>query len=142
MLTHTASAVAVLGMGSLASGCGVDDPQVSSPEWLLAGFDEAAVRALGDRYLADHPQEREERRLAASVVSASRGPQLWSRARPLPEVVADEFAAGETVLVDGWVLSRTEARLCAALALRARAKTGAGAGSGAGSATTPPARLG
>ncbi len=31
----------------------------------------------------------------------------------------DEFERGETVIVDGWVLAKSEARFCAALALRA-----------------------
>ena len=34
----------------------------------------------------------------------------------LPARVAADFAAGDTVTIDGWVLSRTEAWLCAALA--------------------------
>jgi hypothetical protein len=34
----------------------------------------------------------------------------------LPARIAADFAAGRTVTVDGWVLSHTEAWLCAALA--------------------------
>ena len=34
----------------------------------------------------------------------------------LPARAAADFAAGRTLAVDGWLLSRTEARLCAALA--------------------------
>jgi hypothetical protein len=34
----------------------------------------------------------------------------------LPSVAAADFAAGRTVTVDGWILSHTEAWLCAALA--------------------------
>lgn len=32
--------------------------------------------------------------------------------------IRGDFAAGRTVLLDGWVLSRTEAELCARVALR------------------------
>jgi hypothetical protein len=34
-------------------------------------------------------------------------------------LLSGEYAAGETVIADGWVLSRTEAALCAAAAFRA-----------------------
>lgn len=38
----------------------------------------------------------------------------------LARLIADEFAAGETLVADGWVLSHTEAALCAAASIRAR----------------------
>jgi len=34
----------------------------------------------------------------------------------LPSAIAADFAAGHTVTIDGWLLSRTEAWLCATLA--------------------------
>lgn len=37
----------------------------------------------------------------------------------LDRAAQDEFERGETVLVDGWVLAKSEARFCAGLALRA-----------------------
>jgi hypothetical protein len=36
----------------------------------------------------------------------------WLRAR-----CRQDFARGDTVLIDGWVLARTECRLCALVAL-------------------------
>jgi hypothetical protein len=38
----------------------------------------------------------------------------------LTRLIAEEYAAAETVIVDRWLLSRTEAALCAAAAIRAR----------------------
>ena len=40
------------------------------------------------------------------------------RRRIVERRVADDFEAGRVVVVDGWVLSRTEAALCAAVALQ------------------------
>ena len=63
------------------------------------------VRELGTHYRAAHPAENTAAALrdAISKKSASR--------------YRDDFAAGRTVLVDGWVLSETEARQAALFSL-------------------------
>jgi hypothetical protein len=73
------------------------------------------VRALGHRYLALVPQERDTTLLARTLF----GPDYavpGSLAEARRRIVASrdrDFAAGDTVVVDGWILARTEARLCA-----------------------------
>ena len=82
-----------------------------------AGFaDRDAARAVGDRYLAAHPDEDE-----LSVVRALRASDpAWSRVRTPANVrrlarrlSRRDYAAGRIVAVDGWYLSETEARICA-----------------------------
>jgi hypothetical protein len=78
--------------------------------------DADAARAVGLRYLAVHPIERAaaavlDRRLAALM--ATRGPQAVRAA--VSRRIRRDFAAGRTAEVDGWILSRFEARLCATL---------------------------
>jgi hypothetical protein len=64
--------------------------------------------ALGQAYLQHHPDEESKSRLARQVPA---DPVLRAR-----QVRAD-FAAGQVVILGGWVLSRTECRFCALHAL-------------------------
>ncbi len=80
---------------------------------------ERSLVAVGRRYLDVHPEE-------ASVAFLLRAiPQLGTDV-PLDPVVglaglrdrvAEDFAAGEVVSVDGWLLARTEARAAALYAI-------------------------
>jgi hypothetical protein len=76
-----------------------------------------AVRAIGEAYLQQigRGQDRE------SVLAAARGAlDVIDRSRDQPgairglvRAVRDDFERGRAVQVDGWILSRTEAELCA-----------------------------
>jgi hypothetical protein len=70
--------------------------------------------ALGRAYLRRYPEEASQSRLAGLVPA---DPVARTR-----QVRAD-FATGQVVILDGWVLSRTECRYCALHAL-----SGAGRG--------------
>jgi hypothetical protein len=83
-------------------------------------YDRSAARRLGQLYVRQVPSEDDPRTLARLTVT-SLGAQPadlsaldrtslrhWVEAR-----VRGDFASGTTVQLDGWVLSRTEARLCA-----------------------------
>ncbi len=84
----------------------------------------ASAACIGQAYLQQAPHEGQERRLLARLCPAGR---RWHMAdasqlhRMLREQQADDFAQGRVVLVHGWTLSVTEARLCALAALHARA---------------------
>lgn len=79
---------------------------------LLPHADSAA--RLGQRYLDDTPQEADATRLIALIgtVPAVGESDAALRAR-LQARIRQDFIDGDTVAVDGWLLSRTEARLCA-----------------------------
>jgi hypothetical protein len=82
---------------------------------LLAGNE--AVKRLGRDYLAAHAQESTEAGLMEALASTGGGESLAS-----PEALAlqirKDYEEGRTVSISGWVLSRTEARLCALAAVQ------------------------
>lgn len=79
---------------------------------------------IGHAYLRQAPREADERRLLALICPAG---GRWQTAdtsrlrRMLARQQRDDFAQGRVVRVRGWLLSLTEARLCALAALRTRA---------------------
>ena len=88
-----------------------DQPQ------LLAMLGPDRVRQLGTRYRASTPAENSAEALRAALARGhSRGIPL-SKSGSLENQIRDDFAAGRTVLVDGWVLAVTEARQAALFSL-------------------------
>lgn len=75
--------------------------------------DPAALGRLGGIYLASHPAEREAGRLSRLILSDRAAPVESG----LIESIASDWSRHDVTLVDGWVLSRTEARICAAVHL-------------------------
>jgi hypothetical protein len=86
----------------------------------LAFKHRASAIAVGRRYLGrflDDPHHEvlaEVRRLAGTSDPAAARSALHA-------LVEQDFERGDTVMLDGWILSRNECRACAALALTAGA---------------------
>ena len=83
--------------------------------------DRASAVAVGKAYGVHHALEMDAARLAAWIESrlalgTQRLPQPELRER-LQAAIREDFAQGSTVDVYGWMLSATEARLCALAAL-------------------------
>jgi hypothetical protein len=83
-------------------------------------YDREAARRLGHLYIRQVPTEDDPRILARLAVASAEAPQVdgisldrASLLQRLDAQVRDDFASGTTIALDGWVLSRTEARLCA-----------------------------
>ena len=75
------------------------------------------VRELGTHYRAATPGESTADALRAAI-SSGRGFHLpFFGDGSLASAIKDDFAEGRTVLVDGWVLSVTEARQAALFSL-------------------------
>jgi hypothetical protein len=76
-----------------------------------------SARVIGARALACGACEPDADRLAASLVESFPvvpGPTGSDDLRRLVDQrIRDDFAESRTVVIDGWVLSRTEVRLCA-----------------------------
>lgn len=86
--------------------------------------DLAIARELGERYLANEPAERAAGELLRSVFGELRPAVMDSRALErlkgrIRVRRARDFARGDLVLLDGWFLARTEARLLALVAMLA-----------------------
>jgi hypothetical protein len=88
----------------------------------------ASAVAVGAAYLDVVPDERAIGRLLASLEHRVRGLERIAATTTDAELRAllaaasqADFAAGDTIRVRGWILSRSEARVCALASLTARA---------------------
>lgn len=107
---------------TLVAGCGADpvtESDALARPALVAALGAERVRDLGRRYRQMTASERD----ADSIADAIRGSAPWldrfSRRAPrhVAQLVHDDFVAGRTVVVAGWILSVTEARQCALFSL-------------------------
>ena len=113
------------GASVYASGGRGDVGSNSGPlgDWLRycgAGFfqDLTALHRLGAIYLVAHPEER-SRALLSHLLIAGHDGTIPSR---LLSAIARDWASNHVTVVDGWLLARTEARLCALLHLEEAAR--------------------
>jgi hypothetical protein len=88
-------------------------------ENLLPDTDSAV--AVGRAYLRRHPGDRDQKRVQHLLSAALGGhPEALApvvlRAR-VRDRIRQDFAESRIAIVDGWILSVTEARLCALVAL-------------------------
>ena len=88
------------------------DAIIAEPVSLSMILDTQSISALGEQYRRRTPQEDSERRLVRSIMKgkAGTGKELMNE---LDETIKSEFGSGQTVIIDGWILSVTEARQCA-----------------------------
>ncbi|MCB1890553.1 MAG: hypothetical protein KDH20_23315 [Rhodocyclaceae bacterium] len=89
---------------------------------LLDAIDAEAAARFGFRYLAQHTGEARLPELVAYLAAAIReeratGTKGISRLTALRERIRHDYRDADCVDLDGWLLSRTEARLCALAAL-------------------------
>ena len=100
------------------------DPVAEEAKVALAGIpaDPKAARTIGSAYLAAEPGEADE----AALVAGLFGEDGLGEAAPgdlserLRSLVRTDFAAGRTVVLGGWVLARSEARMCALVEILAQ----------------------
>jgi hypothetical protein len=102
------------------SACAPTDARVDGaadhPQ-LVAMLGPDRVRQLGAHYRASTPTENSTEALRAALARGhSRGIPLF-KPGSFDKQIRDDFAAGRTVVVDGWVLSVTEARQAALYSL-------------------------
>ena len=112
----------LMALASLTTGCpGTDN---AKPTWLSdAIVDPEAAAHLGRAYLDAHPEYDNSNMLVTDIlralarydVSATAGApeKLRQTVAALQQLLRHEYAQGEIVTVNGWVLSVTEARLYA-----------------------------
>jgi F0F1-type ATP synthase membrane subunit c/vacuolar-type H+-ATPase subunit K len=83
-----------------------------------------SAQAIGRAYLQSYPREADALRLEDQIVQGIAGGRALLAATGKPEVsklltarIRQDFASDQVVKVQGWILSVTEARLCALTAL-------------------------
>lgn len=92
------------------------------PAFLAKVVDASLIRDIGQAYVRSFPEERDSTLLEKLII---KGYPLEEKMNSdslrifLEQKTKDDFSdtAGETVIIKGWVLSRTEARQCALYAL-------------------------
>jgi siroheme synthase len=91
------------------------------PSFLTQLFDDSEILRLGDLYRARVPAEDSVHALMRQLLNdrevARLRPGDPALARRLAEQVRTDFQHERVVLLDGWVLSLTEARQCALVAI-------------------------
>ncbi len=105
-----------MGRGEVGSASGALGDWVRDSGGLFP--DSTAIRRLGALYLAAHPAERSQGLLSQLLIGGGEG-TVPSR---LFCAVARDWSVHDVVVVDGWILARTEARLCAFLHLEEGAR--------------------
>src|SRR5579871_3646803 len=78
------------------------DPALAKPQSLALIWDEETINNIGSQYRAKFPSEKSERSLVKLLNET-----------PTEETITSDFKNGNIVIVDGWMLSTTEARQCA-----------------------------
>lgn len=100
-------------------------PGCTRPDWheedltspaLGLVVDRATIAGLGRHWLAREPLDARQlvRRIRRAAGIAA---QARSVTEGIAQLVADDYARRRTVILDGWLLSVTEARQCALVAL-------------------------
>jgi hypothetical protein len=116
----------VLGLGGAATAAlvaivvgtqldGTDDTSVDVPS------DDEAIQRVGESYRSAYPDEDDVEVLEAALpdFEGLSGREVQDRLDTLNQQVRADFAAGDTVNVDGWLLAVTEARAAALVSLLA-----------------------
>lgn len=97
-----------------------DDPEALKA--FLSGYF-ADIRAIDDpasigkEYLAAHPGDADAERLISELMGPERVTTIWKLTRRLNKRRRADFEREEFLFVQGWLLSRTEARALALLSL-------------------------
>ena len=117
-IRRVGAAAAGVAVAGCADHAAYDTRALERPE-LLAALGANPVRAIGARYRAMTSDENDAGSLR-DAIAASRpfASRFLGAADPtVAELIRADFVHGRTVVVDGWILSATEARQCALFSL-------------------------
>lgn len=100
-------------IGSLVAACSDGSESTGSP----ATEAEAAIVRIGRRYREEHPDDDDREVLLERLGVGAEDARSSTFLSSLDAQVADDYGAGRTVRLDGWVLSVTEGRAAALVSL-------------------------
>ncbi|WP_336513820.1 hypothetical protein [Pollutibacter soli] len=92
----------------------------ADPKFLSRLFDRETIIKAGQDYLKKNPDENNPDKLVGILVDKNSVAELKDEKsvhQYLDEKIKKDFSDGNTVMVQGWILSKTEARQCALFAL-------------------------
>ena len=90
------------------------DRLLAQPEMLSSFLETDGIRKIGELYRKQVALENSEE--ALELLLSNQG-AVQVTAEGLQEQIIEEYRLGHTVMVDGWILSQTEARQCALFSL-------------------------
>ena len=123
----TLSTLTAFAIGTPFSSCSSPDPEldkkISIPQTLSQLLDQNSIKAIGRAFGVDRPDEYSVKKLERNLSKDAKG-DYFSSTTPLKEIsetinrnTQGDFDDGNTLILDGWVLSLTEARQCALFSL-------------------------
>ena len=117
-LRLTGATALAVGSSGCSAGPDYDVRSLAQPE-LLATLGAGPVRAIGARYRLVTPNEHGADPLRAAILASRpmRARLLPASSPPIGALVQDDFEKGRIVVLNGWILSLTEARQCALFSL-------------------------
>lgn len=97
------------------------DP-LSHPDELSRFCDEKVIREIGISYRRKFPEEKAKEELIKLLLSNNSGKEIKSTDKSmvvqlLNNKIHAEFSEYKTIIINGWVISLTEARQCALFSL-------------------------
>jgi hypothetical protein len=92
------------------------DQLLTEPELLSHIWDGTTICEIGEIYRKQFSDENSERKLVKHL-SDYESTETTTITEVLRQQITDDYNKRNTVMVDGWVLSRTEARQCALFSL-------------------------
>lgn len=109
--TSAVAASLTSGAPGISADAAFDLQALAQPD-LLSILGPEVVRSIGLRYREIVPAENQMQALRAAILAARPWPSRvrWLRGPRVGEMVEADFAAGRTIVVQGWVLAATEAR--------------------------------
>ena len=93
------------------------DNALSLPVNLLSIMSEDEIKELGNSYIQSFPNEANVDVLKTLIVQNKNIPSKKLIDQKVKFEIKDDFVKGDTLILNGWVLSITEARQCALYSL-------------------------
>jgi len=99
------------------------DKKLAMPETLAQTYDEKTIMEIGQAYGKTYPDEYSISDLEQLVTKTETGKSIAGSETAeminstLNAMVKKDFQTGDTVVLNGWILSKTEARQCALFTL-------------------------
>ena len=91
------------------------DQLLAEPELLSYIWDGNTISEIGEMYRKQVSSENSERKLVSLILNNASSDLTTSEM--LRQQITYDYKSGDTVMVGGWILSRTEARQCALFSL-------------------------
>lgn len=111
-LSLAATPAMALALNACRSGANSPQEALAQPESLYGIMDKNELQAVGKAYLAQSPATADALR-AQILMQSSPVTSASGTSRLIAEAVQQDFVNGRTIILNGWVLSLTEARQCA-----------------------------